>query len=119
MNFEDKIDYGVMSSKGVIIGETLKLINDSFSAYLFVMGFDSDETPIVEYNQVKYHKEIDWEDSKYGAGDAFEDGDVMPYMYSDFGDLPKMGLIHPSEIGDLPPINVNPVKPPEGLYDIS
>lgn len=44
---------------------------------------------------------------------------VMPYVYSNFGELPNMGLIHPSKIKNLPPININKVEPPKGLYDIS
>jgi len=119
MDFSDKIDYSVLQAEGVSIGETLKLVNQSFSAYLYVLGFDSDSTPIVEYRHVKYHKEIDWENSRYGAGDAFEDGDIMPYMYSDFGKLPNMGLIPPSEIDDLEPLNIDPNNMPKGLYNIS
>lgn len=119
MDFTDKIDYGVLEAQGVSIGETLKLVNEDFSAYLFVMGFDDDEIPIVEYNQVKYHKEIDWESTTHGPGDAFADGDVMPYVYDNFGDLPNMGLIDPDEICNLEPLNIDPNNMPEGLYDIS
>lgn len=117
IDFSEKIDYSILEKDGVSIGETLKLITPEFTAYLFVMGFDDSGIPIVEYNQVKYIKDIDWENSRYGAGDAFEDGDVMPYVYSNFSSLPNMGLIHPEDIQDLPTIDPNNM--PEGLYDIS
>ena len=77
------------------------VINDyGLSADLFVMGFETDGTPIVEYNNVKYHKEINWEETRYGESDKFCDGDVMPYVWDDFGKLPNMGLV-PPECDDI------------------
>jgi len=113
IDFTEKIDYSVVEYKGVSIGETLKLVNDSFSAYLFVMGFETDNTPIVEYRCVKYHEGIE------APYDAFEDGDVMPYPYSDWGEIPSMGMIHPDEIDNLEPLNIDPKDMPEGLYDLN
>ena len=100
IDFEGNIDYRVVEQDGVSIGSTLKYKNDSLSADLFVMGFETDGTPIVEYNNVKYHKEINWEETRYGESDKFCDGDVMPYVWDDFGKLPNMGLV-PPECDDI------------------
>lgn len=101
MDFTENIDYNVTEQDGVSIGSTLKYENDAFTAELFVMGFETDGTPIVEYNNVNYHKDINWDETKYGECDKFYDGDVMPYVWDNFGELPNMGLIPPECDGIL------------------
>ena len=80
MDFLNTIDYNVVEVRGFCTGDTFRQVTDSFTAAVTIIGFDSDEIPIVEYKNIKYNKDIDWNNTKYGEGDAFTEGDIMPLV---------------------------------------
>lgn len=86
--FESLIDPNIKEVRGKSVGETLILDHPDVDAHMVILGFDDAEIPIVEYKNVRY--KTDMEDSRYGSGDAFEEGDIYPYPFDDFSDLDSL-----------------------------